>query len=151
VVLALDSVTDPGNLGAIVRSAVFFGAAGVVLSEHDCAAVNAAVVRRSAGAVFKCRVARVPNLSRALARMKEAGFWVYGTFPAEGRPLPEVRFEAKSVVVLGAEGKGVRPGVRKQCDFPITLAGGFESLNVAAFASVVLYAFRDGEAGGPAR
>ena len=139
MVLALDQVTDPGNLGALVRSALFFGVAGIILPERNAVGVTPAVVRRSAGAVTRMPIVRVTNLARALGRLKDEAFWVYGTTPAGGSPLGTEPFAARSCVVLGAEGKGLRPLVSKTCDIDLTLDGEFESLNVSAFAAVVLY------------
>ncbi len=138
-VVALDGVTDPGNLGAIVRSAVFFGATAIVLPERNSASVNAAVVRRSAGAVLRLPVVQVTNLVRALERLKGAGFWVYGTETSGGVPLGEEGFAERTCLVLGSEGRGMRPLVARHCDGMVALSGGFESLNVAACAAVLFY------------
>jgi len=139
LLLAVDSVTDPGNFGAIVRSAVFFGAAGLVVPERNSVGVTPAVVRRSAGAVAHASIARVVNLARSLRSLKDAGFWIYGTMPGGGTPVWEEEFPERTCVVLGSEGKGIRPLVAKQCDAGLSLAGHYESLNVASFASVLLY------------
>jgi 23S rRNA (guanosine2251-2'-O)-methyltransferase len=137
--VAVDCVTDPGNLGSIIRSAVFFGASGLILSERNCAGMTSAVVRRSAGAVFALEAARVTNLVRALDVLKKEGWWIYGSCPGKGTPLAEERFAEKSCLVLGSEDKGLRPLVQRQCDVLLSLSGDFESLNVANFASVMFY------------
>lgn len=139
VLMALDGVTDPGNLGAILRSAVFFGASGILLPKDNSASLNSASLRRSAGAMAWCPVVEVVNLGRALTSLKEAGFWVYGTTPHEGTLLWQEAFPARSCFVLGGEGKGVRPGVLRHCDLLLRLPGDFESLNVSAFGAVLLY------------
>lgn len=139
LLVALDGVTDPGNLGAIARSAVFFGASGLILPERNSAPVSSTVVRRSAGAVMQLPVARVTNLVRSLRRLQEAGFWVYGTSPAGSSKLSEEVFAPRSCLVLGSEGSGMRPLVARSCDSQIGLTGRFESLNVAGFAAVLFY------------
>ncbi len=139
IVLALDGVTDPGNLGAIARSARFFGAGGLILPERNSAAVTATVVRRSAGAVMQLPVAQVTNLVRSLARLQEAGFWVYGTAPGQGEHPGTLAFPERTCLVLGSEGKGMRPLVARACDHQLMLPGDFESLNVASFSAVLLY------------
>jgi tRNA G18 (ribose-2'-O)-methylase SpoU len=137
--VALDEVTDPGNLGAIIRTVRFFGGAGLILPEHRSAAVTSAVLRRSAGAAFQLPVARVTNLTRCLEQLKEAGFWIYGTGLGGKRTIWEEKYPEKSCFVLGSEGKGMRPTVAGACDEILSLPGQFESLNVAAFSSVLLY------------
>ncbi len=139
LVVALDEVTDPGNLGAIVRSAVFFGASALVLPERNCAGVSSTVVRRSAGAVMQLPVARVTNLVRSLRRLQDAGFWVYGTSPSGASDLAQEEFAPRSCLVLGSEGKGMRPLVSRSCDAQVGLKGQFESLNVASFAAILFY------------
>jgi len=139
--LALDSVTDPGNLGAIARSARFFGASGIVLPQDRSVEVTAAAVRRSAGALLSVPVARVINLVRALKDLKDHGYWTYCAMPHGGvEPLAE-KFPERSVLVLGAEDVGVRPLVSRTCDIALTIPGAFESLNVSACAAVLLYAW----------
>ena len=140
-VVALDSVTDPGNFGSILRSAAFFGVAGVILPERNSVAVTATVVRRSAGAAMQVPVARVTNLVRALEDLKKAGFWVYGTQPRGSKPLTGELFSGRTCFVLGAEGKGLRPLVARNCDVHLGLSGAFESLNVASFGAVPFHAW----------
>jgi 23S rRNA (guanosine2251-2'-O)-methyltransferase len=140
--LALDGVTDPGNLGALLRSAVFFGMSGVLLPEDNCARMSSTVMKRSAGAAAFCRVVTVRNLRRALAELKEAGFWNYGTVASGGVSLGQQEFVPRTCLVLGGEGTGMRSGVRKVCDVLLSLPGEFESLNVSAFGAVMLYEWR---------
>jgi len=137
--LALDSVTDPGNLGAILRSAAFFGVNGVILPERNSAQVNEAVLKRSAGAALRVPVVRVKNLARSLKRIKDAGFWVYGTATDGGSSLSEEEFAPRTCLVLGSEGAGMRRLVSESCDVHVTLSGHFESLNVSAFAAAALF------------
>ncbi len=137
--LALDGVTDPGNLGAILRNAAFFGVDGVLLRRNGGALVNSVVLKRSAGAAARIPLVLVTNLNRALVSLREAGFWSYATLPGGGREPHEEAFPARTCLVLGDEGRGLRPNVAAHCDLSLRLPGGFESLNVASFSAVVLY------------
>ena len=141
LVVALDQVQDPQNLGAICRSAEGAGASGVVIPERRAAEVTPAVCRASAGAVEHLAVARVRNLADFLAEAKRTGAWVYGADAAAARPYMDVDWTGPVVLVLGAEGKGLRPRVRAACDdlLSVPLHGRVASLNVAATAAVLLY------------
>jgi 23S rRNA (guanosine2251-2'-O)-methyltransferase len=139
--LVLDGVTDPQNLGALVRSAHALGAQGVVIPKDRAAGVTPAAFKAAAGALEHCPVARVTNLSRALDQMKERGIWTVA-FAAEGeRDLATIDLTVPIALVLGSEGEGVRPLVRKTCDHVarIPMAGKVGSLNVAAAGAVALY------------
>jgi 23S rRNA (guanosine2251-2'-O)-methyltransferase len=140
----LDQVTDPRNLGAVVRSAAGAGATGVVLPAHGTARVTAAVCRASAGAVEHLPLAVVPNLARYLAEVKGADLWAYAAVASAGTPMWEADLTGGVALVLGAEGKGVRPLVRRTCDglVSIPLGEGVESLNVSVAAAVLLYEAR---------
>lgn len=141
LVVALDQVQDPQNVGAICRSAEGAGATGVVLPEHGGAHVTPAVCRASAGAVEHLPIARVRNLADFLAEAKHAGAWVYGAEAGADAPYWEPDYSGRVVVVLGSEGKGLRPRVRAACDtlVGLPLKGRLESLNVGATAAVLLY------------
>jgi 23S rRNA (guanosine2251-2'-O)-methyltransferase len=140
----LDQVTDPRNLGAVVRSAAGAGATGVVVPAHGTARVTAAVCRASAGAVEHVPLAVVPNLARYLADVKGADLWAYAAVATGGTPMWEADLESGLALVLGAEGRGVRPLVRRTCDglVSIPLGQGVESLNVSVAAAVLLYEAR---------
>ena len=141
----LDRVTDPHNLGAVCRSAEGAGATGVVVPAHGSAVVTAAVARASAGAVEHLPVAVVTNLARYLADVKSGEFWVYGAAGGEGAAsMWETDLSGGLALVLGAEGKGLRPLVRRTCDalVSIPLSGEVESLNVSVAAAVLLYEAR---------
>jgi 23S rRNA (guanosine2251-2'-O)-methyltransferase len=144
LLVCLDQVTDPRNLGAVVRSAAGAGATGVVVPEHRAARVTAAVCRASAGAVEHLPVAVVPNLARYLGEVKSGALWVYAAVGGAGEPLWDVDLQGGVAIVFGAEGKGVRPLVRRTCDgaVSIPLGPGVESLNVSVAAAVVLYEAR---------
>jgi 23S rRNA (guanosine2251-2'-O)-methyltransferase len=142
LVLALDGVTDPHNLGAILRSAAAAAVDGVVLPERRSAAVNETVVRASAGTAGRVPVCRVVNLGRALDDLKEAGAWIYGLAAGEGsRDYLGEPFDRATVLVLGAEGEGLHLKIRERCDglLHIPMPGGVESLNVSAAAAVALF------------
>lgn len=142
LVLCLDGVEDPQNLGAICRVAECAGASGVVIPERRAAAVSAAVARASAGAVEHLAIARVRNVADYLASAKAAGAWVYGAAPsAAAVPYDVPDYRGRVVVVLGAEGRGLRPRVSAACDrhIALPLRGRVESLNVATAASAILY------------
>lgn len=141
LLVALDQVQDPRNLGAVCRSAEFAGAAGVVIPERRSAAITPVVCKTSAGAVEHLEVAHVRNLADWLAEAKQAGFWIWGAdAEAEGAPW-QTDLTGPTVIVLGGEGKGLRPRVAAACDGLIALPrrGQIESLNVSAAATAVLF------------
>ena len=140
LVLALDEIQDPHNLGAVCRLAEVAGAAGVVIPERRAAEVTPAVCKASAGAVEHLAVARVRNLADWLADTKKAGAWVYGADPA-GIAYADPDYRGRVVLVLGAEGKGLRPRVAGTCDELIALPvrGRVASLNVATAAAALVY------------
>src|SRR3954470_11537560 len=141
LLIALDQVQDPRNLGAVCRSAEFAGAAGVVIPERRSAAVTAVVCKASAGAVEHIEVAHVRNLADWLAEAKEAGFWIWGA-DAEAEQAPwSTDLAGSTVLVLGGEGKGLRPRVADSCDGLVALPqlGKVESLNVSAAAPALLF------------
>jgi len=141
VLVALDEITDPQNLGAVCRSAECTGATGVILPERRSAEVTPAVCKASAGAVEHLAVARVRNLADYLRDAKAAGCWIYGAAAGARTGYREVDWRGGAVLVLGAEGRGLRPRVAAACDelVSLPLRGRVESLNVSATAAVVLY------------
>src|SRR5215207_5347012 len=141
VLVALDEVTDPQNLGAVCRTAECSGATGVILPERRSATVTPAVCKASAGAVEHLAIARVRNLADFLAEAKAAGCWSYGAAAGGRTGYRAVDWRGGVVLVLGAEGRGVRPRVASACDdvVAIPLRGRIDSLNVSATAAVLLY------------
>ena len=141
LLLLLDGVTDPQNLGALIRSAHAFGANGVVVPKDRAAGVTPASFKAAAGALEHCPLARVTNLARALEQVKEQGIWTVALAAEGDKELGEVDLTAPTALVLGSEGSGVRPLVRKTCDHlaRIPIAGQVGSLNVAAAGAVALY------------
>jgi 23S rRNA (guanosine2251-2'-O)-methyltransferase len=141
LLVVLDQVQDPRNLGAVARSAEAAGAAGLVIPERRAAAVTAVTCKASAGAVEHLPIARVRNLADWLGEAKEAGFWIWGA-DAEARRAPwEVDLSGPTVLVLGGEGKGLRPRVASACDGLVALPqrGEIGSLNVSAAAAALLF------------
>jgi 23S rRNA (guanosine2251-2'-O)-methyltransferase len=141
VLVALDEVTDPQNLGAVCRTAEVAGVTGVVIPERRSAEVTAAVCKASAGAVEHLRIARVRNLADFLSDAKQAGAWVYGAAAGARTPYRAPDYRGAVVLVLGAEGKGLRPRVAGKCDDLVALPvrGRLDSLNVGAAAAVLMY------------
>lgn len=141
LLVVLDGIQDPHNLGAIIRSAYAFGAHGVVLGRDRAAGVTAAVAKASAGAVEHLRIARVTNVSRALEDLKGSGLWVAAADPAGEKPLWEAPLDGPLALVVGAEGEGIRPGVLGHSDFRlrIPVAPGVASLNASVAAALFLY------------
>jgi 23S rRNA (guanosine2251-2'-O)-methyltransferase len=144
LLVCLDQVTDPHNLGAVIRSAEGAGATGVVLPSHGAARVSPAVSRASAGAVEHLPVAVVQNLARYLNEVKGPDLWVWGAASDSGTSLWDADLDGGAAFVLGAEGRGLRPLVRRACDglVSIPLAGHVDSLNVSVAAAVLLYEAR---------
>jgi len=141
LIVALDQVQDPRNLGAVCRSAEVAGAAGVIVPERRAAAVTAAACKASAGAVEHLQIAHVRNLADWLADAKAAGFWIWGA-DAEATDAPwAVDLKGPTVLVLGGEGKGLRPRVAASCDGLVALPqrGRIDSLNVSAAATALLF------------
>jgi 23S rRNA (guanosine2251-2'-O)-methyltransferase len=141
LVVALDQVQDPRNLGAICRAAEVAGARGVVIPRRRAAQVTAAVCKASAGAVEHLAIARVRNLAEWLEWAKGAGGWIYGADPAAKSRHWELDLAGRVVIVLGGEGGGLRPRVARACDVlaAIPQQGRVESLNVASAAAVLLF------------
>jgi len=146
LVLLLDGIEDPQNLGSLIRTAHCFGANGVVIPRDRAAGVTPAVIKASAGAVGHIPVARVVNLSQAIEFLKEKRFWIYGTDAGADKDLGSFRFEGDIGLVMGSEGKGMRPLVRKHCDvlLSIPLFGRIDSLNVSVAAGILLHQIRRG-------
>jgi 23S rRNA (guanosine2251-2'-O)-methyltransferase len=142
LVLCLDEVTDPRNFGAVCRVAEAAGAAGVVIGERRSAQVTPVVCKASAGAVEHLPVARVRNVADFLRDAKQEGAWVYGASTAEGAvPYDQPDYGGRVVLVLGSEGRGLRPRVAAACDQLVALPmrGRVESLNVSAAAAALVY------------
>ena len=149
LIVALDQIQDPHNLGAVCRAAEVAGAAGVVIPERRAASVTAAACKASAGAVEHLAIARVRNLADWLADAKRAEAWVYGADAEADRAYTEVEWTGRAVLVLGSEGRGLRQRVAKACDelVSIPIAGRVGSLNASVAAAVILFEARRQRAG----
>ena len=141
LIVALDQVQDPRNLGAVCRSAEQAGAAWLVIPERRAAEVTAATCKASAGAVEHLEIARVRNLADWLAEAKDSGFWIWGADPAGTQAPWDADLSGPTILVLGGEGSGIRPRVASACDGLLTLPtlGAIDSLNVSAAATALLF------------
>jgi len=141
LLMVLDRVQDPRNLGALIRSAACAGAHGVIIPRDRAAAVTATVEKASAGAVETIPVAQVANIAQTLEDLKREGFWIYGASEEADTSLYDVDFRVNAAVVIGSEGRGIRPLVLRKCDYliAIPIRGGVHSLNASVAAGVVLF------------
>lgn len=141
VIIVADGITDPHNLGAIIRSAEALGSQGIVIPQRRAAGITSTVAKVAAGALESIPVARVVNLRRALDALKEAGFWIYGLASEASQPLHSVVFDRPTVLVVGAEGEGLSLSVQQSCDMLISipLRGSTPSLNASVATGMALY------------
>jgi 23S rRNA (guanosine2251-2'-O)-methyltransferase len=141
LIVLLDGVEDPHNLGAIIRSALAAGAHGVVIPERRAAGLTDTVARSSAGAIAHLPVAKVTNLARTMEKLKEAGYWLVGLDERADKNYTEVDYNSPTGIVLGGEGQGLHELTRKRCDFVVSLptTGPVKSLNVSVAAGVILF------------
>ena len=141
LVIVCDEISDPHNLGAIIRTAECVGAHGVVVPKRRSAGLTAVVDKAAAGAVEHMAIARVPNLTAAMEELKKAGLWIYGTAAEGASPLWKTDLTGPIALVIGSEGDGMSRLVREHCDFTISipLRGQISSLNASAAAAVLMY------------
>jgi 23S rRNA (guanosine2251-2'-O)-methyltransferase len=141
LIVLLDGVEDPHNLGAIIRTALAAGAHGVVIPERRSAGLTDAVARASAGAIAHLPVAKVTNLAQAMQELKDAGYWLIGLDERAEKSYSEVDYTSPVGIALGGEGQGLHDLTRKRCDFVVNLptTGPVKSLNVSVAAGVVLF------------
>ena len=141
LIILLDGIEDPHNLGAIVRTALAAGAYGVVIPERRAVGLTDTVARASAGALAHLPVVKVTNLARAMEDLKEAGYWLVGLDERADKTYTEVNYTSPVGIVLGSEGQGLHELTRKRCDFVVSLptTGPVKSLNVSVAAGVVLF------------
>ncbi len=144
MLVLLDGVEDPHNLGAVIRTANAVGADAVVIPDRRAAGLTDTVAKSSAGAIEYTPVARIGNVAQTLEKLKNHGFWIYGLDERGSVPYHRVDWAERCVLVLGAEGKGLHDLVRKRCDVlvSIPMAGAVASLNVSVAAGVVLFEWR---------
>lgn len=141
LLVLLDGIEDPHNVGAIIRTALAAGASGIVLPERRAAGLTDTVARASAGALAHLPVARVKNLPRAMEQLKEANFWLIGLDERAEKSFTGVKYEGRAAIVLGSEGAGLHDLVKKKCDFLVSIptTGPVRSLNVSVAAGIVLF------------
>lgn len=141
VLVVADGITDPHNLGAVIRTAEALGAQGLVIPQRRAVGITSTVTKVAAGALETFSVARVVNLGRALEELKEAGFWIYGTAAEASQPVNTVEFSGPIVIVVGSEGEGLNLLTQRACDVlvSIPLQGKTPSLNASVAAGMVLY------------
>jgi 23S rRNA (guanosine2251-2'-O)-methyltransferase len=141
LLVLLDGIEDPHNLGAIIRTSLAAGANGVIIPERRAAGLSDTVERASAGALTHLPVARVKNLVRSMEEMKEAGYWLIGLDERAEKNYTEVDFKGSVGIVLGGEGEGLHELTRKRCDFVVSIptSGPVRSLNVSVAAGIVLF------------
>jgi len=141
LLLVLDGIQDPHNLGALIRSAACAGAHGVIIPQDRAVGVTSTVEKVSAGGVGTIAVARVANISQSLELLKKEGFWVYGAAGGAAELLYRQDFRGHTVLVIGGEGEGLRPLVRRTCDLVISipLKGRIESLNASVAGGIMLF------------
>ncbi|ADD03229.1 RNA methyltransferase, TrmH family, group 3 [Thermoanaerobacter italicus Ab9] len=139
--LILDEITDPHNLGAIIRSAEAFGVHGIIIPKRRAVGVNATVVKTSAGAVEYMKIAKVSNINNTIRNLKERGLWIIGTDVNGGKSFEEIDYDFPVALVIGNEGKGVSKLVLQNCDFvvKIPMKGKINSLNASVAASILIY------------
>ncbi|EGJ27230.1 23S rRNA (guanosine(2251)-2'-O)-methyltransferase RlmB [Streptococcus porcinus] len=140
LILVLDGLTDPHNFGSILRTADATKVCGVVIPKHRAVGVTPVVAKTSTGAVEHVPIARVTNLSQTLDKLKEAGFWIFGT-DMDGTPVQKWNTSGKLVLIIGSEGKGISTNIKKQVDEMITIPmdGHVQSLNAGVAAAVLMY------------
>jgi 23S rRNA (guanosine2251-2'-O)-methyltransferase len=144
LVVLLDGVEDPHNLGAIIRTAHAASADAVIVPERRAAPLTETVARASAGAIEYLPLVRVTNISQTLEKLKQQGFWIYGLDERGTEAYDRVEYATPTAIVLGGEGKGLHQGVQNHCDLlvRIPMAGAVSSLNVSVAAGVVLFEWR---------
>ena len=145
LMVVLDGVEDPHNLGAIIRTAHAAGADAVVIPERRAAGLTETVAKSSAGAIEHLPVVRVTNISRALEELKTQGYWIYGIDERGSESYASVDWTSPAAIVLGAEGRGLHELVRKRCDVlvRIPMSGAIASLNVSVAAGIILFSWRE--------
>ncbi len=141
VIVAADGITDPHNLGAIIRTTEALGGQGMIIPQRRAAGITSTVAKVAAGALEHLPIARVVNLRRALDTLKEKGFWIYGLSSQASQPLHRTRFDRPTVIVVGSEGQGLSLSVQQSCDglVSIPLQGKVPSLNASVATGMALY------------
>jgi 23S rRNA (guanosine2251-2'-O)-methyltransferase len=141
LLVALDSISDPHNLGSIIRSAAAAGAGGILIPKDRAAQITGTVAKVAAGALAHIKICQVTNLSDALRALKDSGYWIFGAAGEGHQTVYQADFSGPTCLVIGSEGKGIRPLVRKQCDFLINIPmrRKINSLNASVAAGIILF------------
>ncbi|MBX3044042.1 MAG: 23S rRNA (guanosine(2251)-2'-O)-methyltransferase RlmB [Candidatus Kapabacteria bacterium] len=141
VILMLDEINDPGNLGAIARTAECSGVAGIILPERNSSPVTPAAVKSSAGAINHLKLCKTVNMIQAIKKLKDSGFWITGTALSARQLYTAPIYDRPTVIVIGNEGKGMKPSLQKHCDnlVKIPILGKIDSLNASVSCGIILY------------
>tara|TARA_Y100001960_G_scaffold3014_1_gene3268 strand:- start:276 stop:1031 length:756 start_codon:yes stop_codon:yes gene_type:complete len=141
ILVAVDSIQDPQNLGAIIRSAETLGIQGMILPKNRTSTLNETVAKCSSGAIEHLPISGTTNLVRGIEKLKKAGFWIAAVIPDGDTPCYQYKFDAPTVLIIGGEEKGIRPLLKKSCDatLNIPMEGSLGSLNASAAAAVIFY------------
>lgn len=139
--LILDEITDPHNIGALIRTAECAGADGIVLPKHHAASLTETVMKSSAGAIEYIPVTRVTNIANTIDQLKSDGYWIVGTDPSAEKLYNEIDYTSSLAIIIGSEGKGMRRLVKEKCDFlvKIPIRGKIESLNASVAGAIIMY------------
>lgn len=141
VFVILDSLQDPHNVGAIIRSSVAFGASAIILGEHEQVPITGTVIKSSSGMVFAIPIVKVSNINATIIKLKEKGYWAYGLTGDGDTSLTNVQFDSKTLLVVGSEGTGIHKKTLEHCDFKLSIpiSNLCESLNASNAVAVTLY------------
>jgi 23S rRNA (guanosine2251-2'-O)-methyltransferase len=141
LILVLDSIQDPHNFGAIIRSAAAAGVSGIIYPKDRSAPLSGTVAKVSVGAINRISLCPVTNLAATLQKLKKVGFWIFGAAGGTPQDIYQADFKGQVCLVIGGERKGIRPLVRQQCDFlvSIPMQSGMESLNASVAASIIMF------------
>ena len=140
IILILDRIQDPQNLGAIIRSAAAFNVSAIILPKNNCVSINETVIKTSAGCINYLKIIYVTNISDSIEKLKKADFWIYGTDVENGKNFLDEKFDKKSALVIGNEGSGIRQKVKEKCDIMlnINMKEKINSLNVSVASGIIL-------------
>ena len=141
LIVMLDGIEDPHNLGAILRTGECIGVDGIIYKKHHAVSLNSTVAKVSCGAIERVKVAEVTNLTQTIKKLKQQGYWICGTDVNEASDYRSLNYDLPLVLVIGAEGKGISRLVKKECDFLIKLPmlGSVSSLNASVATGIILY------------
>ena len=141
LILILDCIVDPQNLGSLIRTGYCFGVAGIIIPEKRSASMTPSVIKASAGAAHHVPIARVVNIARTVDYLKERGFWIYGADVSSEKDLRSFDYKGPTCLIMGSEKKGIRPLVKKKCDFlvSIPMMGHIDSLNVSVAGGIIIH------------